>query len=66
MKNRGRIYSVILVLLMFVGACAGSTSGGFKCIRAVMTLKTLRNNFRQILHLFDGESGDSLRQEPTS
>ena len=35
---------------MFVGACAGSTSGGFKCIRAVMTLKALRNNFRQILH----------------
>ena len=31
-------------------SCAGSTSGGFKCIRAVMTLKSLRNNFRQILH----------------
>ena len=41
---------MILGGLMFVGACAGSTSGGFKCIRAVMTLKTLRNNFRQILH----------------
>lgn len=41
---------IVLGGLMFVGACAGSTSGGFKCIRAVMTLKTLRNNFRQILH----------------
>ena len=41
---------IILGGLMFIGACAGSTSGGFKCIRAVMTLKTLRNNFRQILH----------------
>ena len=41
---------IILGGLMFVGACAGSTSGGFKCIRAVMTLKTLRNNFRQVLH----------------
>ena len=41
---------IILGGLMFVGACAGSTSGGFKCIRAVMTLKTLRNNFRQIIH----------------
>jgi len=41
---------IILGALMFVGACAGSTSGGFKCIRGVMTLKTLRNNFRQILH----------------
>ena len=41
---------IVLGGVMFVGACAGSTSGGFKCIRAVMTLKTLRNNFRQILH----------------
>lgn len=41
---------IILGAVMFVGACAGSTGGGFKCIRAVMTLKTLRNNFRQILH----------------
>ena len=41
---------IILGGVMFVGACAGSTSGGFKCIRGVMTLKTLRNNFRQILH----------------
>jgi trk system potassium uptake protein TrkH len=41
---------IILGAVMFVGACAGSTSGGFKCIRAVMTLKTLRNNFRQIVH----------------
>ena len=41
---------IILGALMFIGGCAGSTSGGFKCIRAVMTLKSLRNNFRQILH----------------
>ena len=41
---------IILAVCMFCGGCAGSTSGGFKCIRAVMVLKTLRNNFRQILH----------------
>ncbi len=41
---------IILGAVMFVGACAGSTSGGFKSIRAVMTLKALRNNFRKILH----------------
>jgi trk system potassium uptake protein TrkH len=41
---------IILGGVMFIGGCAGSTSGGFKCIRAVMTLKSLRNNFRQILH----------------
>ena len=41
---------IILGVVMFVGGCAGSTAGGFKCIRGVMTLKLLRNNFRQIVH----------------
>jgi trk system potassium uptake protein TrkH len=41
---------VILGVVMFLGACAGSTSGGFKCIRGIMLLQVLRNNFRQILH----------------
>ena len=35
---------------MYLGACAGSTSGGFKCIRSAMLLQMLRNSFRQILH----------------
>ena len=41
---------VVLGLLMFIGACAGSTTGGFKCIRGVMLFKVLRNEFRHILH----------------
>ena len=41
---------VILGVVMFLGACAGSTSGGFKCIRGNMLLQVVRNNFRQILH----------------
>ena len=41
---------VILGCLMFVGAEAGSTTGGFKCIRAVMVLKVLRNEFHRLLH----------------
>ena len=41
---------IILGIVMFLGASAGSTSGGFKCIRGVMTLKVLRNNFKQIVH----------------
>ncbi len=41
---------VILGVVMYLGACAGSTSGGFKCIRGVMLLKIIRNNFKQILH----------------
>ena len=41
---------VVLALLMFVGGCSGSTSGGIKSIRGVMLLKIVRNEFRQILH----------------
>lgn len=40
----------ILVGLMIVGACAGSTGGGFKCGRALLLIKSLRRNVRQILH----------------
>ncbi|MDD6437617.1 MAG: TrkH family potassium uptake protein [Prevotella sp.] len=41
---------VILATCMFIGGCSGSTGGGFKCIRLVMILKVIRNEFRQILH----------------
>ena len=41
---------VILGCLMFVGACSGSTTGGFKCVRAVMVFKVLRNEFHKLLH----------------
>ena len=41
---------VILGCLMFVGACSGSTTGGFKCIRIVMVFKVLRNEFHHLLH----------------
>ena len=41
---------VILGCLMFLGACAGSTTGGFKCIRGVMIMKVLRNEFHKLLH----------------
>lgn len=41
---------VVLSVCMFLGACSGSTSGGFKAVRSVMLFKTLRNEFRRILH----------------
>lgn len=41
---------IILMFLMFMGACSGSTTGGFKSIRVLMMLKVLRNEFRHILH----------------
>ena len=40
----------ILVMLMFVGACAGSTGGGIKVSRFVILLKTVRKELHQYLH----------------
>ncbi len=40
----------ILLLLMIVGACAGSTGGGFKCARVLLLFKSLRRNIRQALN----------------
>ncbi len=41
---------VVLAMCMFFGSCSGSTSGGIKCIRGVMLLRVVKNEFRQILH----------------
>jgi trk system potassium uptake protein TrkH len=40
----------ILLMLMMVGACAGSTGGGFKCGRLLLVLKSLGRNIRKILN----------------
>ena len=40
----------ILMLLMIVGACAGSTGGGLKVARLLLILKSLRRNIRQMLN----------------
>ena len=40
----------ILVLLMFVGACAGSTGGGMKCSRILILLRSIRREINQIIH----------------
>lgn len=41
---------VILILVMFAGACAGSTAGGVKQIRVVLLMKNLRREIQRILH----------------
>ncbi len=41
---------VILVLLMFIGACSGSTSGGIKIIRHLIFAKNAYLELRRILH----------------
>lgn len=40
----------ILVLLMFVGACAGSTGGGIKVSRFIILLKTVKRELYQFIH----------------
>ncbi|NLM72523.1 MAG: TrkH family potassium uptake protein [Clostridiaceae bacterium] len=40
----------ILVLLMFIGSCAGSTAGGLKCIRIIVLSKTIKREIRKVIH----------------
>lgn len=40
----------ILMALMVIGACAGSTGGGVKCGRVLLMLKTLRRSVHRIVH----------------
>lgn len=40
----------ILVLLMFVGGCAGSTCGGIKVSRILIYLKTVKKEIAQLCH----------------
>lgn len=40
----------ILVLLMFIGASAGSTGGGMKCMRIVLMIKAVRREIIRIIH----------------
>lgn len=40
----------VLFFLMMLGACAGSTAGGFKCARALLVLKSTMRSVRQVVH----------------
>ena len=40
---------MILMALMMIGACAGSTGGGIKVARVLLLFKSLRRNIRQVL-----------------
>ncbi|NLM13939.1 MAG: TrkH family potassium uptake protein, partial [Epulopiscium sp.] len=40
----------VLFLLMFVGGCAGSTSGGIKVIRILVLLKLIKREVKKIFH----------------
>ncbi len=40
----------VLLFLMVIGACAGSTGGGLKCSRLLILVKGVARNFKQALH----------------
>ncbi len=61
---------IIMLAVMCVGACAGSTGGGLKVSRVIILLKSARREFRHISHprsvkiiTFDGNrvSDDTIR-----
>lgn len=41
---------LVLILLMFCGACAGSTGGGMKCSRILLLLRCTRRELHRIIH----------------
>ncbi|MCH5235102.1 MAG: TrkH family potassium uptake protein [Muribaculaceae bacterium] len=46
----GALPMVLLVIMMLMGACAGSTSGGAKIDRFVILFKFIRNEFHKLMH----------------
>ncbi len=40
----------ILLVLMFIGGCAGSTAGGLKVSRVLMLFKSVRREFNRMIH----------------
>lgn len=49
-ESWGVAFVVPTLVLMFSGACAGSTSGGVKIIREIICIKHVRETFRCLLH----------------
>ena len=41
---------VLLVVLTFIGACAGSTGGGIKCSRILILIRSAHREVRSIIH----------------
>ena len=46
----GGMFLIPTFIMMASGACAGSTSGGIKIIREVISIKSISNIFRRLLH----------------
>ena len=49
--NQWSMFSkMTLLLLMFIGGCAGSTAGGLKVSRAIICFKSIKHSLKQIVH----------------
>ena len=46
----GRIFLIPTVVLMIVGGCAGSTSGGIKMVRVIVLLKYIKKTVNELIH----------------
>lgn len=46
----GSLSVIVLSVMMFTGACAGSTSGGAKIDRIIVLIKFIKNEFYKMMH----------------
>lgn len=49
-NNWPEFSKMILITLMFIGGCAGSTAGGLKISRIILMFKTVKRDFRRLIH----------------
>ena len=46
----GRLFLIPTVVLMIVGGCAGSTSGGIKMVRVIVLFKYIKKTINELIH----------------
>ena len=46
----GRLFLIPTVVLMIVGGCAGSTSGGIKMVRVIVLFKYIKKTVNELIH----------------
>ena len=58
---------IVLLMLMFIGACAGSTGGGIKVSRFIITAKTIAKEINSYIHprsvkkiIYDGKPAEHV------
>ena len=46
----GRLFLIPTVVMMIVGGCAGSTSGGIKMVRVIVLVKYIKKTINELIH----------------